>query len=261
MTTVANARNYLWVAASAVLVIGLTAVNTSAQDRSPSLNAPADERMDQNRPRSIAGAGDAADPYFKQIYRTFHESYRLGPDDEIAIRVLGQQDYSIEKAQVSPFGRVYHPLVGDIDVAGLTISQVTEKLTTDLSQYIIDPRVSVSLITANSAKIGVLGDVSRPGIVLMARPMTILDAITASGGVTDLGNKTNVTVLRQIGEGRMRTTTINVKRILEAKATPEENVMLQAGDTVIVHGNFKKTLSTITQLAGFGYFMRILAGQ
>ena len=60
----------------------------------------------------------------------------------------------------------------------------------------------------------------------------------------------------------MQTMTINVKRILEGKPDAgEENIALQAGDTIIVHGNFKKTLATITQLAGFGYFMRTISGR
>ena len=91
--------------------------------------------------------------------------------------------------------------------------------------------------------------------------MAVMDAIAASGGVTDLGSKSNVTMLRQTGnDGTMRTMKVNVKRIMEGKADPEENVILQAGDTVIVHGNFKKTLSTITSLAGFGSFVRLVSG-
>ena len=162
---------------------------------------------------------------------------------------------------MSPVGRIYHPLIGDVDVAGLTITRATEKLTLQLGEFIRDPKVSVSLIEANSAKIGVLGDVTRPGILLMARPMSVLDAIAASGGVTDLGSKSNVTILRQEGNGAMRTVNVNVKRIMEAKANPEENLILQAGDTIIVHGNLKKKLATITSLTGFGYFVRLISGR
>ncbi len=207
-----------------------------------------------------AAQADDTDAYFKTIYRDFYNTYKLGPADLIAVRVLGQPDYTLEKVQVSPVGRIYHPLVGDVDVAGLTINRVTEKLTIQLGEFIREPKVSVSLIEANSAKIGVLGDVNHPGIVLMARPMAVMDAIAASGGVSDLGSKSNVTVLRQVGDGTMRTMKVNVKRIMEGKAGPEENVILQAGDTVIVHGNFKKTISTITSLAGFGSFVRLVSG-
>jgi len=208
-----------------------------------------------------AASAEAVDPFFKKMYRDFYETYRLGPGDEIAIRVLGQPDYSLEKVKISPVGRLYHPLLGDVEVAGLTVDTLTEKLTADLSQFIINPKVSVALLEANSAKIGVLGEVAHPGIVVMARPMTVLDALSASGGVSDFGSKTNVTVLRQSGYDHALMLKVNVKRILEGKADSEENLRLQAGDTVIVHSNTRKKFSYITSLMGFGNFLTFLAGR
>src|SRR5205085_7357215 len=132
----------------------------------------------------------------------------------------------------SPVGRVYHPRGGDAEVGRLPITAASEKLRLALAEYIRDPRVSVSLLEANSAKIGVLGDVSHPGIVLMTRPMTVLEAVSAAGGVTDLGSKSDITLLRQGGDGTMRTFKVNLKRVMQAKASPEENPQLQAGDTL-----------------------------
>lgn len=242
-----------------ILVVLMGVLLTGSAKAQTKASSLVDEKSDQ-KPAAQAVFNDDSDPYFKTIYRDFYNTYKIGPSDELAVRVLGQPDYTLEKVQVSPVGRIYHPLVGDVDVAGLTISRVTEKLTIQLGEYIRDPKVSVSLIEANSAKIGVLGDVTHPGIVVMARPMAVMDAIAASGGVTDLGSKSDVTILRQSGGGMMRTMKVNVKRIMQGKAGPEENVILQAGDTVIVHGNFKKTLSTITSLAGFGSFVRLVSG-
>src|SRR5215813_996224 len=74
-----------------------------------------------------SGAAERAsedDNFFKDIYREFYETYRLGPADEIAIRVTGQPDYTVERVKVSPTGSVYHPLLGDVEVAGLTIPQL-----------------------------------------------------------------------------------------------------------------------------------------
>lgn len=198
---------------------------------------------------------DPGDEYFRAIYRDFYNNYKLGPEDQIALRVKGQPDYSLEQVTVSPVGRIYHPLLGDIDVAGMTVPRLADRLTIEFSQYIIDPKVSLSLLSANSAKIGVLGDVTHPGVVVMARPMTVLDALSASGGIADTGSKSEVTVLRQIGDGRMLTRKVNVKRILEGKSEPEENLALQAGDTIIVHGNLRKRISNITSLIGFGNFL------
>ena len=199
------------------------------------------------------------DQFFKSIYREFYDTYRLGPADEIAIRVIGQPDYTLERVKVSPTGSVYHPLLGDVEVAGMTIPRLAKRLTNDLSEFLIDPKVSVALLEANSAKIGVLGDIMRPGILVMDKPMNVLEAITASGGIADTGDKSGVIVLRQLRDGRAQTFKVNVKRILEGKAGPEENVALQAGDTVIVNGNTKKKVAYILSLAGFGSFLSFIS--
>jgi protein involved in polysaccharide export with SLBB domain len=106
----------------------------------------------------------------------------------------------------------------------------------------------------------VLGDVMHPGILVMNKPMNVLEAITASGGVADTGDKSGVIVLRQLRDGRAQTFKVNVKRILQGKAGPEENVSLQAGDTVIVNGNTKKKMAYILSLAGFGSFVSFIGG-
>jgi polysaccharide biosynthesis/export protein len=199
------------------------------------------------------------DSFFRDLYREFYDTYRLGPGDEIAIRVTGQPDYTIERAKISPAGRVYHPLLGDLEVAGMTIPRLIERLTKDMGEYLIDPKVSASLLEANSAKIGVLGDVMHPGILIMNKPMTVLEAITASGGISDSGSKSGVLVLRQTRDGRAQTFKVNVKRILEGKAEVEENISLRPGDTVIVNGNTKKKVSYILSLAGFASFLSFIS--
>jgi polysaccharide export outer membrane protein len=209
---------------------------------------------------AAGGASESEDDQlFKGIYREFYDTYRLGPADEIAIRVTGQPDYTVERAKVSPTGSIYHPLLGDVEVAGMTVPKLAKRLTADLGEFLIDPKVSVSLLEANSAKIGVLGDVMHPGILVMNKPMNVLEAITASGGVADTGDKSGVVVLRQLRDGRAQTFKVNVKRILEGKAGPEENVSLQAGDTVIVNGNTKKKMANILSLAGFGSFLSFIS--
>ncbi|MCI0392820.1 MAG: polysaccharide export protein [Acidobacteria bacterium] len=196
--------------------------------------------------------GGYQDQSFRDIIRQFSETYRLGPGDSLALRVKGQPDYSLEKVKVSPLGNIYHPLLGDIAVAGLTLEQLKKQLATDLSEYVLDPVVSLELLEAMSAKVGVIGEVKTPRIIVMAGPMTVLDAINEAGGFTDFSSKSNVTLLRQTADGSRVPFKVNVKNILGGKAGPEENIALQAGDTVIVSGNAMKVvvpvLSTLTSL-------------
>ena len=235
-------------ALSAVGEVGLAAAQAGQA------SAPAAPQTGQLQPL-------AAPPseYFAQIYRDFYNNYRLGPADEIAIRVVGQPDYTFDHVKISPTGNIYHPLAGDIDVAGLTVDQLARKLSEDFAQYVINPKVSVALLVAQSAKVGVLGEVARPGIVVMTEPMTVLGVISASGGVTDSGSKSEVTLLRQGNDGRLRTVTVNLKHILEGKADPDDNLVLRAGDTLIVHTNVRKKITNFTGLAGFAQFLAYLA--
>jgi protein involved in polysaccharide export with SLBB domain len=222
----------------AMIVPAVPALSQSSQDQSLALNEPSQ--------------------YFDKIYRDFYTSYRLGPADEIAIRVVGQPDYSLERVKISPVGQIYHPLIGDMDVVGFTVDGLARKLTSDFSTYIINPKVSVALLSAQSAKVGVLGEVLKPGIVVMAEPMTVLDVITAAGGVSDSAGKSEITLLRQTSDGRLHTVPINLKRILQAKAEPDENLTLRAGDTLIVHTNTRKKITTIMGMAGFAQFLTFL---
>ena len=118
----------------------------------------------------------------------------------------------------------------------------------------------MELLAAQSAKIGVLGDVGRPGIIVMTEPTTVLSAITASGGVSDTGKKSEITLLRQSDEGGLRIVTVNLKRILEGKADPEQNLTLKAGDTLIVHGNLRKKISTVmAPIWNFSQFLYLVS--
>lgn len=246
-----------------VLACALQSLQAFAQPSPAAAQKTSDARIAEEKAQtsaSSAGQTPGDDQFFKGIYQEFYDTYRLGPADEIAIRVVGQPDYTVERAKVSPTGSVYHPLLGDVEVAGMTIPQLVDQLTKDLSEYLINPKVSAALLEANSAKIGVLGDVLRPGILIMNKPMSVLEAITASGGVTDTGDKSGVMVLRTFHDGRTQTLKVNVKRILEGKSTPDENITLQAGDTVIVNGNTRKKVGYILSLAGFGGFLSFISG-
>lgn len=201
---------------------------------------------------------EEVDPQLDSAYTRFYNTYRLGPGDQIAVRIQGQPEYSKDMIKVSPVGAIYLELLGDVTIAGMTVSQAKEHLTKELSEYLKDPKVTVSLLDAVSAKVGVLGEVLRPGILLMSRPMNLMDAIMESGGFTTTGSKSNVELIRQSPDGRREPKRFNLKRVLDGKATPEENITLQPGDIVYVHGNMMKKINTVTSLAGFGGFLTFI---
>jgi polysaccharide biosynthesis/export protein len=208
-----------------------------------------------------SGAEEAAiQAQINSVYQQFYNSYRLGAGDIIAIHVDKHPEDSVEKVTVSPVGQVYYPLLGNVNVAGKTLAQLQEYFTTSVSEYIREPRLTLSLLEANSSKYGILGDVREPGVKIMTRPMRVFDAITAAGGITETGSSSNVSVLRQDPFGNVQNVKVNVKKMLQGKASPEDNFYLQTGDTIIVPGNTFKTISKVTTLLGVtgfvSFFMR-----
>jgi len=215
---------------------------------------------------STGGVADALNPgdeaaiqsQINSVYQSFYNAYRLGPGDILAIYVDKHPEDTVPRVTVSPVGQVYFPLLGNVSVVGKTLPQLQEYFSTAIAEYIRDPRVTVALLEANSAKYGVLGDVRNPGVQIMTRPTRLLDAITASGGITDTGSASNVSILRQYEDGRVQVFTVNVKKILSGKASPEENVYLRAGDTVVVHGNLFKSIGKVTSVVGITSFVSFL---
>ena len=252
-----KSNQHLVAMALAISISVAFAPRVPAQSKLASTSEGPPSRIVDKGTEPASNAGD--DEYFKSIYRHFYDSYKLGPGDAIALRVYGQPDYSFDRVVVSPVGRIYHPLLGDVEVARLTVDEATDRLTAGLSQYLINPKVSVSLVEANSAKVGVLGEVTKPGIVVLSRPMAILDAVSEAGGFTQFGSKSNVILIRPLADGRMARREINVKRILDAQAKGEDNVPLVAGDVIVVGQNVKAKLTFIASLVGFGNFLAYMA--
>ena len=247
-----------------LLIVACSPLCTAAQKQDPPMSSSQVSRA-STETRTINGSESTLSPdeaaiqqQIQSVYRGFYESYRLGPGDVIAIHVDKHPDDSVERAVVSPVGQIYYPLMGNITVVAKTVGQLQEHFTNSISEFIKDPRVTISLLEANSAKIGVLGDVRTPGVLVMTRPLRVLDAISLAGGITDTGSKSNVSILRQYEDGRTQIVTVNVKKILEGKAGPEDNGYLRAGDTIIVHGNLIKKLGTISSMVGIASFATFL---
>ncbi len=210
---------------------------------------PLDER-NLNPGESVNREEEAAiQSQINAVYRSFYQSYRLGPGDIIAIYIDKHPEDSVQKVTVSPVGRIYFPLMGDVSVVGRTLPQLQEYFTNSVAEFIREPRLSLALLEAQSAKIGVLGDVKTPGLMVMTRPLRVLDAITQAGGIMDTGSS-SVSILRQFEDGRVQVLRADVKKILKGKANPEENAYLRPGDTVIVHGNLFKSMLKLSNVVG-----------
>jgi len=155
------------------------------------------------------------------------DSYTIGPQDALVIRVWG--DPSITGLYtVSPDGKVTVPLIGDIQAAGLTRSQLTRQLTQALSAKLVNPDVTIQLAQVNSKKYYVSGEVNHSGPYPLTAPITVFDALNSAGGFKEFAKKSRIVIAR--GKERIK---FDYQEVLKGKKL-EQNILLQNGDTIIV---------------------------
>ncbi|MCA1636375.1 MAG: polysaccharide export protein [Acidobacteria bacterium] len=192
-------------------------------------------------------------------FNNFLTSYRLGPEDVISISVFDLPRYDKANITVPPDGKVDYFFVRDgLHVAGMTTQQVADEITRHLDEYIINPKVTVSLEKAMSMRYYVIGDVAQPGIRTMTRRLSAYEAILESGGVLGTGDKKRVTVSRMKADGTRELIPVNIAAIERGEAP--DNYFLRAGDLVIIPGNRYKTVKKVLDLLPVVNFFRIFTG-
>jgi protein involved in polysaccharide export with SLBB domain len=179
-----------------------------------------------------AAAGD--DPTLP-YYVNYLKEYRLGPSDVISVEVFGQcPDYCIQSRTIPPNARISYPLIRDgIMVAGRTVEEVAEEIARKLDEFIIDPKVTVTLDKAMSTRYAVMGNVATPGVRVMDRKVSVYEAILESGGVTKNGNKDKVYVVSYVKDGKLTRKQVSLSQMEAGRA---EMVYLSPGDQVFVAG-------------------------
>src|SRR3712207_2850428 len=191
-------------------------------------------------------------------YNNFMSSYRLGPEDVISVTVFELPKYSKSNIVIPPNGTIDYYLVrGGLFVNGKTTQQVADEITQHLDEYIIDPKVTVSLDKAMSQRYGVIGDVAQPGIRVMTRRLSVYEALNEAGGILRTGKK-KVVVLRMDADRMLKSVVIDVAAIEKGKAP--DNYFLRPGDQIVVPGNRWKTVDQILKALPVISFARIFAG-
>ena len=170
------------------------------------------------------------------------EEYIMTPGDQLQIYVLDHPDLSSTRANndssyvVRPDGKLEFPLIGTVDTTGKTVSRFTDELTQRLSEYIINPNITVNVAKLGTTRVFVLGEVKNPGMHELQKGHRLLDALGAAGSFTEKAAKKNVFLIR---DGREETMTkLNLNKFLYS-GDMSQNVLLQEGDCIYLTGNHK----------------------
>lgn len=158
-------------------------------------------------------------------------TYRIGKGDVLEIHVWKEPVLSRETF-VRMDGMISLPLLEDLQAAGRTPMEVKMDIQKRLSEFIELPEVTVILKNATSQKFYIIGEISKPGEYDLTTDITVLQAFAMAGGFTEWADKDKVMILRREG-GQEKRIPVNYKDIVKGK-NPEQNILIQAGDTIVV---------------------------
>jgi polysaccharide biosynthesis/export protein len=189
--------------------------------------------------------------------------YVLGPEDQIAIRCIACEEISEKSMVIDASGFINMPLIGRVQVGGMTAHDLEKELNVRLKKYILDPQVSVLISEYRSQPVSVLGAVQRPGIQQLRGTRSLAEMLSLAGGITaDAGYTVKVTRKAEMGKidipgaetdpsGRFITAEINLESILDAK-NPEHNITVRPFDVITVpRGQMIYVMGEVRKPGGF----------
>lgn len=202
----------------AVLFAAVCAQANSGREATQKKKEAAKASGEQNIASGTQGAPD--DP-----------AYKIGPQDVLKIDVW-KEDQLTRTVPVRPDGKITLPLLNDIQAAGLTPMELAGVITEQLRKYINAPQVTVSVTEINSRRVYVTGEVLKAGAYALLPHMTVLQALSSSGGFTQFARVKNIYVLRA-ENGKQNKIPFNYKEAVSGK-NPEQNIELIPGDVIVV---------------------------
>lgn len=178
-----------WALAGACALFAGCGTVPTVGDDSNVVNGPPTVQAAEPAMTVVAPTG-ALDP---ELLRPAALPYRLGPGDVIGIDLIGDSsglaaEYppsGVARATVGPDGKIYYFTLPGIDVWGLTLQQASDRIADAMSRFVRErPLVSVSLETAASEQVWILGQVAHPGVYTLDGPTSLLDLLAQAGGLS-----------------------------------------------------------------------------
>lgn len=211
-----------------LLALAFVPLEAGAQSPSPSPNSAARNLL--------APSPSSAGPTVTTNAVTAPSGYVLSANDQVAVEVFGEDDLRTN-GRLNAEGNLSLPLLGSVHLAGLTLTQATARVTELYARdYLVNPKVNVSLISYAKRRFTVLGQVNRPGSFEMpdGSPggIDLLEAVAMAGGYTRIAAPERITVRRQ-GPNGDEILKVDGKRLARGTGGAQ-SFKVRPGDTITV---------------------------
>lgn len=175
------------------------------------------------------------------------QEYVIGEGDLLRVTVYDNPDLATE-ARVSGDGKISFPLIGEVAVNELNVADAEKAIAAMLEAgYIVKPQVHIFIAEYKSKKVTVLGEVAKPGIVVLRGASTLMEVLSDAGGITlnagdtiviqrKLISQSTVSAQEKIDKDKAKgemSVVVDTKRLFE-DGDVTANVPVQAGDSIYV---------------------------
>ncbi|MEB3196567.1 MAG: polysaccharide biosynthesis/export family protein [Candidatus Sericytochromatia bacterium] len=156
--------------------------------------------------------------------------YVLRYGDSVNLKVVENEKLTLQDQPIRPDGRVSFPLIGEVQAGGLTLPQLTDRVTKAYGRFFVDPHVVINVEQFRPLHFSVVGLVKQPGTYAIKEPVRLLQALALGGGYDpQRANLKDVLIVRPNGALRQ----VDLTQVLAGRL--EENVWIGDGDTIRVN--------------------------
>ena len=165
---------------------------------------------------------------------SFAQDYIIGEGDVLKITIYDHEDLTTV-ARVSGEGVIVFPLIGQVEVKGLTLSQITQKISVLLADgYVVNPQVSIFIQEFRSKKAFIMGEVNKPGLYVLPWQTTLLSVLSEAGGLTkDAGDKAIIKRKTNSPDKNESIITVALRNLVE-KGDTSLDVPIIDGDSIYI---------------------------
>lgn len=175
--------------------------------------------------------------------------YYIDLGDVLDISVWQIPDLSRPEVIVRPDGKISFPLIGDVKVEGLTLTQLDKIITERLKEYVKAPEVSIMMrrFGAQANKVIILGEIPAPGVYRFSTPPTITEVIASAGGYTKYAVLNSIMIISGDVRTNPEVTKVDLAQVIKAGRLTE-NVILKPNDIVYVPRSLIGNINTFLEI-------------
>ena len=160
------------------------------------------------------------------------QEYRINVGDELDIKFFYNRELN-EKITVRPDGRISLQLAHEIMTAGLTPAELTSILTEKYATEIEKPEITVIVRSFSAQKVYIDGEVNKPGVLELIRPLTVLQSVSRAGGLKDTARLHEVIVIRRQADNKLLVIPVNLEKVVDGTDLGQD-IFLTPYDIVFV---------------------------